>query len=37
MKGWLIVEPDGYKTDKQLGDWVKEGVEFALTLPPKEK
>jgi TfoX/Sxy family transcriptional regulator of competence genes len=35
MKGWLMVEPDGYKTSKQLAAWVKEGVEFALTLPPK--
>jgi len=35
MKGWLMVEPDGCKTAKQLSAWVKEGVEFALTLPPK--
>ena len=35
MKGWLLVEADGVKTDKQLSAWVKEGVEFALTLPPK--
>ena len=35
MKGWLIVEPDGCKTAKQLADWVKTGVDFALTLPPK--
>jgi TfoX/Sxy family transcriptional regulator of competence genes len=35
MKGWLVVEADGIKTDKQLSTWVKEGVEFALTLPPK--
>ena len=35
MKGWLMVEPDGYKTAKQMSAWVKEGVEFALTLPPK--
>ena len=35
MKGWLMVEPEGYKTSKQLSTWVKEGVEFALTLPPK--
>ncbi len=35
MKGWLLVEPDGCKTAKQLSAWVKEGVEFALTLPPK--
>ena len=35
MKGWLIIEPHGVKTAKQLSAWVKEGVEFALTLPPK--
>ena len=35
MKGWLMVEPEGCKTAKQLSIWVKEGVEFALTLPPK--
>ena len=35
MKGWLIVEAAGVKTDKQLSAWVKEGLEFALTLPPK--
>jgi TfoX/Sxy family transcriptional regulator of competence genes len=35
MKGWLLVEADGVKTDKQLSAWVKEGVEFAVTLPPK--
>jgi TfoX/Sxy family transcriptional regulator of competence genes len=35
MKGWLIVEAEGCKTAKQLTAWVKEGVEFAGTLPPK--
>lgn len=35
MKGWLLVDPDGCKTAKQFSAWVKEGVEFALTLPPK--
>lgn len=35
MKGWLLVEPAGYKTAKQISTWVKEGVQFALTLPPK--
>ena len=35
MKGWLVVEADGCKTEKQLSTWVKEGVKFALTLPPK--
>ncbi|HSO14140.1 MAG TPA: TfoX/Sxy family protein [Anaerolineales bacterium] len=35
MKGWLMVEPDGCKTAKQVSAWVREGVTFALTLPPK--
>ena len=35
MKGWLVVEADGVKTDKQLNTWIKEGVAFALTLPAK--
>ena len=35
MKGWLIVDADGYKSAKQLSARVKEGVEFALTLPAK--
>ena len=35
MKGWLMIEPSGCKTAKQLSAWIKEGVEFALTLPAK--
>ena len=35
MKGWLLVEADGVKTEKQLSAWVTEGVEFASTLPAK--
>lgn len=35
MKGWLVVEAEGVKTEKQLSAWVKEGVEFASTLPAK--
>ena len=35
MKGWLLVEADGCKTDKQLSSWVKESLEFASSLPPK--
>ncbi len=35
MKGWILVEPAGYKTAKQLAQWIKTGVDFALTLPPK--
>jgi hypothetical protein len=35
MKGWLLIEADGVKTEKQLSAWIKEGVEFASTLPSK--
>ena len=35
MKGWLMVEPDGCKTAKQVSTWANEGVDFALTLPAK--
>lgn len=35
MKGWLLVEADGCKTEKQLSTWIKEGIEFASTLPAK--
>ena len=35
MKGWLVVEAIGVKTEKLLSRWIKEGVEFTLTLPPK--
>jgi TfoX N-terminal domain len=34
-KGWLRVDPDGVKTKRQLQGWVRHGVTFARTLPPK--
>lgn len=36
MKGWLIVDAGGCKTDKQLSAWIDEGIGYALTLPPKK-
>lgn len=35
MKGWVVVTPPGYENDEDLDSWVEEGVEFALSLPPK--
>ena len=35
MKGWIVVEADGYASDEDLRMWVERGVEFALSLPPK--
>jgi hypothetical protein len=34
-KGWILVAPDGVKTSRQLGEWVRRGVQFAGSLPPK--
>ena len=34
-KGWLRVDPDGVKNKRQLQSWVRRGVVFARTLPPK--
>lgn len=37
MKGWVIVDPDGYATEASLGRWVQRGVRFCRTLPPKAR
>lgn len=34
-KGWLRVAPDGVRSKRQLEPWVRRGVAFARTLPPK--
>lgn len=35
MKGWLRVNPSVLDDDKTLGAWVKRGVAYAKSLPPK--
>lgn len=35
MKGWIYVVPQGYAADDDLQAWVKRGLDFALSLPPK--
>lgn len=35
MKGWVMVSPDGYAEDEDLGRWVEMGIDFAGGLPPK--
>jgi hypothetical protein len=37
MDGWLRVDPEGVKTKRQLGPWVKRGVAYARSLPPKQR
>lgn len=35
IKGFVFVGSGGYQTDKVLAKWVKEAVDFALSLPRK--
>ena len=37
MQGWLRVGPEGVKTKRQLQPWVRRGVAYARSLPPKKK
>ena len=35
MKGWVRVDPEGVRTKRQLEPWVRRGVAYARSLPPK--
>jgi TfoX/Sxy family transcriptional regulator of competence genes len=35
MNGFVRVMPDGYRTAAALRKWVKRGLDFVGTLPPK--
>ncbi len=35
MDGWLRVAPEGVRTKRELEPWVKRGVGYARSLPPK--
>jgi hypothetical protein len=35
MDGWLRVAPEGIRTKRELEPWVKVGVAYARSLPPK--
>ena len=35
MQGWLRVDAEGLRTKRQLEPWVKRGVAYARSLPPK--
>jgi TfoX/Sxy family transcriptional regulator of competence genes len=35
MDGWLRVAPEGARTKRELEPWVKRGVAYARSLPPK--
>jgi TfoX/Sxy family transcriptional regulator of competence genes len=35
MDGWLRVDDEGVRTKRELAPWVKTGVAYARSLPPK--
>jgi TfoX/Sxy family transcriptional regulator of competence genes len=35
MKGWVMVEPDGIDSDRQLTHWIEQATQFVRTLPGK--
>jgi TfoX/Sxy family transcriptional regulator of competence genes len=35
MRGWLRVDPEGVATRATLEPWVRRGVQYARSLPPK--
>ena len=35
MQGWLRIDPEGVRTVPELEPWVKQGVSYARSLPPK--
>jgi TfoX/Sxy family transcriptional regulator of competence genes len=35
MKGWVMVEPPGFSSEDDLKVWVQNGLDYALSLPPK--
>jgi hypothetical protein len=37
MDGWLRVDDEGLRTKRELERWVKLGVSYARSLPPKKQ
>lgn len=35
MKGWIMVEPDGLDSDKDVSEWIDRAAQFVMTLPAK--
>jgi TfoX/Sxy family transcriptional regulator of competence genes len=36
MKGYVYVDPEGYRSNRQLEKWVRRGADFVATLPAKK-
>jgi hypothetical protein len=35
MKGWVLVQPEGFKEDDQLKGWIGRAVKFVGKLPAR--
>ncbi len=35
LAGFVLIDPEGFRTDAALAAWVQRGVDFAATLPAK--
>jgi TfoX/Sxy family transcriptional regulator of competence genes len=35
MKGWVMVEEPGFRTEESLRQWLEQAKAFVSTLPPK--
>jgi hypothetical protein len=35
MRGYVYVEPTGFRTKAQLKAWIRRSLRFVLSLPPK--
>jgi hypothetical protein len=37
ITGWIKVKPDGVQDAQQLADWIQQGLDYAFSIPPKER
>ncbi len=37
MRGWVMIEPDGVESNRQLTHWLEQSLAFVGSLPPKEE
>jgi TfoX/Sxy family transcriptional regulator of competence genes len=35
MRGWVTVKPDGFSEDEDLEAWLRQGLDYARSLPAK--
>jgi hypothetical protein len=34
-RGWVVVAPEGFASTAEFAEWVRTGVDYAESLPPK--